>query len=157
MSSLATKIHNTKQLDCIYNSYWLNQWLQLLLVQGKKETAENYTIKCLKYFKLQFGIYPYFVFNNFFFKYNCGVEVRSYRKSNVFYDVPFPVKILRQYKQNIHWVLMAIRSQRKISFKNTLLSEIIQFLRGKTNLLTKHQMDLLQTLVKSRVYQQYRW
>jgi hypothetical protein len=64
--------------------------------------AEIYTIKLLKYFKLQFGIHPHFLFNDFILKHNIGVEVRSYRKSNVFYDVPFPVDIKRQYKQNIH-------------------------------------------------------
>lgn len=157
MSSKFTTISNMIQPNYIYNSYWLNQWIQLLLVQGKKETVEQYTVKCLKYFKLQFGIYPYFMFNNFFSNYNIGVEVRSYRKSNIFYDVPFPVNIIRQYKQNIHWLLLTIRYQRKISFQNILLYEIIQFLREKTNLLMKHQIDSLQTLIKSRVYQQYRW
>jgi hypothetical protein len=71
--------------------------------------------------------------------------------------VPFPVDIKRQYKQNIHWVLITVRQQRNVSFKNSLIHEITQFLGEKINLLTKHQLELLQNLIKSRVYQQYRW
>jgi ribosomal protein S7 len=66
------------------------------------------------------------------------------------------MKLSRQYKQGIHWVLILIRQQRNVSFKNTFLHEIIQFLKKKTNLLKKHNIEQLQILVKSRVYQQYR-
>ena len=151
------KTNNNLQSSLTYNSYWFNKWIQLLLIQGKKETAERYTTKLLKYFKLQFGLYPYFLFSNLLIQHNIGVEVRSYRKSNVFYDVPFPINILRQYRQNIHWLLLTIRHKRKTSFKNTLLNEVILFLQEKTNLLMKHRFELLQVLIKSRVYQQYRW
>jgi len=141
----------------IYYSSWITIWLKLLLIKGKKETAEKYTTKLFKYIKIHYGLYPYFIFNNFILKNKNGVEVRSYRKSNVFYEVPFPMKLSRQYKQGIHWVLILIRQQRNVSFKNTFLHEIIQFLKKKTNLLKKHNIEQLQILVKSRVYQQYRW
>lgn len=141
----------------IYYSSWITIWLKLLLIKGRKETAEKYTTKLFKYIKIQYGLYPYFIFNNFILKNKNGVEVRSYRKSNVFYEVPFPMKLSRQYKQGIHWVLILIRQQRNVSFKNTFLHEIIQFLKEKTNLLKKHNIEQLQILVKSRVYQQYRW
>jgi ribosomal protein S7 len=86
----------------LYCSFWIEKLLKLLQIKGKKETAEVFICGLLKYFKLQFGIYPYFIFNDFILKNKIAVEIRSYRKSNIFYDVPFPVEISRQYKKNLH-------------------------------------------------------
>jgi ribosomal protein S7 len=141
----------------LYYSQWIDKWLILLLIKGKKETAERFVIQLLKYLKLQFGMYPYFILNDFILKNKTVVEVRAYRKSNIFFNVPFPTELNRQYRQNLRWLLISIRHQRKTSFKNTLLNEIIQFFKKKTSLLKKHNFEHVQVLIKSRVYQQYRW
>jgi ribosomal protein S7 len=154
---METKLNSFTIFNYLYYSYWITKWVKVLLTAGKKETAENYTIKLFKYLKMQYGLYPYFIFNDFILKNKIGATIHSYRKSNVFYEVPFPIKISRQYNQSIHWILMTVRSQRKVSFKTILLSENIQFLKEKPNLLKKHNSEQLQTLVKSRIYQQYRW
>lgn len=151
------KLNNFTLLNYLYYSYWITKWLKLLLITGKKETAENYTTKLFKYIKLQYGLYPYFLFNEFLLKNKVGVIIKQYRKSNIYHEVPFPMNIGRQYKQSMHWILITVRTQRKISFQTTLLSEIIQFLKEKTSLLQKKNSDQLQILVKSRLYQQYRW
>lgn len=150
-------LHNYTIIAYLYYSYWIDKWLRLLLISGKKETASIYTIRLLKYIKIQYGIYPYFWFTDFLIKNKCGVIIKQFRKSNIFHEVPFPMTLDRQYKQSIHWLLITIRAQRKISFKNTLLSEIIQFLKEKNSVLQKQNTDHFQNLVKSRLYQQYRW
>jgi ribosomal protein S7 len=151
------KLNNFTLLNYLYYSYWITKWLKLLLITGKKETAENYTNKLFKYIKIQYGLYPYFLFNDFLVKNKLGVIIKQYRKSNIFYEVPFPMDIERQYKQSMRWILITVRTQRKVSFQSTLLSEITDFLKEKTSLLQKRNSEQLQILVKSRLYQQYRW
>lgn len=143
--------------DYIYGSTWLAKGQQFLLKHGKKESAELHLYRILKKLKLEYGIQPQYFFIDYLQHHQIVIELRSYRKSSVFYDVPFPVALKRQYLLGFRLIANTLYKKAVDTYNAHLYNEFNKFFDTKISILKKYIEDLLNSASKSRPHQQYRW
>lgn len=150
-------MHSYFNIDPRYFSYFIDKSQSILVKNGKKETSEIFLSKIFRKLKLEYGVSPFYFFQEYLIKNKIIVELRSYRKSSVFYDVPFPIEAKRQYFLGFRTVVNILAKKKNDNFRSYIYHEFINFFDIKLSLLQKYNEDLLTSATKSRSYQQYRW
>src|SRR5881392_1579155 len=110
MASKRTASASTLKLDPVYNSVLASKFINCLMWQGKKATAQRIFYGALDQIKKRMpDVDPIDVFTQAVEHVKPTVEVRSRRVGGATYQVPMQVNRVRQQSLAIRWIIHAAR------------------------------------------------
>ena len=114
--------------DPIYGSILVTRLINRVMKSGKKNIARKQVYNAFKLIKEKTKLEPTVVFNKAIDNLRPRVEVRSRRVGGAAYQVPMPVKGLRQDSLAIRWLIFSARARSNKEyhvFSEKLAAEII--------------------------------
>ncbi|MBT3418787.1 MAG: 30S ribosomal protein S7 [Candidatus Magasanikbacteria bacterium] len=116
--------------DPIYNSQLLAKFINFLMLDGKKSTAQRIVYNALTIVKEKTGEEALATFEKAIDIVRPQVEVRSRRVGGANYQVPMPVQSRRQLALTFRWLIAASKTRKGKSMAQKLSDEIIDILEG---------------------------
>jgi len=143
--------------DLKYNSVLVTKFINNVMEQGKKMTAEKivYTsmVKAAKELKKE----PLESIEKALDNIKPSLEVRPRRVGGVTYQVPLPVPESRQLSVAIKWIIEGARQRRKKEkFEDVLALEIIDAYKG-TGFAMKKKEEMHKTAEANKAFTQFQW
>lgn len=112
--------------DRIHNSKKVSQFINYIMWDGKKSTAEAIVYGAFDIIKEREGVdNPMVIFEDALKNAGPEMEVKSRRVGGANYQVPIPVKVERQVSLAMRWILDAARSSKGKPMKERLADELI--------------------------------
>jgi small subunit ribosomal protein S7 len=111
--------------DARYNSLVVAKFINCLMLDGKKSTAERVFYDALEQIANKLKVDPLHVFEEAIENSRPLVEVRSKRVGGANYQVPVEVKPKRQQTLAIRWILEAVRGRKGRPTAEKLSQELI--------------------------------
>src|SRR3954471_16014037 len=113
MARKRTASEATLKADPRYNSKLASKFINCLMWQGKKSTAQRIFYGAMDQIKKRMGeaTNPIDVFHQAVENVKPSVEVRSKRVGGATYQVPMQVNRIRQQSLSIRWIIGAARSK----------------------------------------------
>ena len=126
MARKRTASADTLKPDARYNSKLASKFINCLMWQGKKATAQRIFYNALDQIKKRMpDADPIEVFTQAVEHVKPTVEVRSKRVGGATYQVPMQVNKTRQQTLSIRWILMAAREKKGRPMAIKLADELI--------------------------------
>ncbi len=120
-----TASSETLQPDARYNSVLVSKFVNCLMWDGKKSTAEGVFYRAMDHIEQKLSREPLEVFKQALENIKPLIEVRSKRVGGATYQVPIEVTPKRQQSLAIRWILEAARSKKGRPMHLRLASELI--------------------------------
>ena len=115
----------TLQADSRFNSVLVSKFINCLMWDGKKSTAESVFYRAMDQIETKLSKDPLEVFKQSIENIKPLIEVRSKRVGGATYQVPIEVTPKRQLSLAIRWILEAARSKKGRPMHLRLASELI--------------------------------
>jgi len=151
--------------DIIYNSLLLSKFINYVMVQGKKNLAENIVYKALDIIKEKTKLDSLVVFEKALEHIKPVVEVKSRRVGGATYQVPVEVKPKRAITLAMRWLVEFSRKRNEKGMILKLAYEIIEAADdnnyignsvGKGGSVKKRE-DTHRMAEANRAFAHYRW
>ena len=117
--------------DPIYNSQLLTKFVNVVMRDGKKTTAERILYDALDTIRERTEDDPMKVFKKAIEGVKPAVEVKSRRVGGSTYQVPVEVRPSRRVSLGIKWLINYTRSRHEKSMKEKLAAELIAAAKGE--------------------------
>jgi small subunit ribosomal protein S7 len=129
---------NHLQEDRVYNSKVVSQFINYIMLDGKKNTAERIVYGALDILKEKEGITDALAaFNEALKQAGPEMEIKSRRVGGANYQVPMPVKVERQLSLAMRWIIDSARSGKGSSMESRLANELFLASQGEGTAVTK--------------------
>lgn len=125
--------------DGRYQSLLVSKFINCLMLDGKKSTAEQIFYGALEQIAEKLKIDPLKVFDTALMNAKPMVEVRSKRVGGANYQVPVQVKNKRQQTLAIRWILEAVRTRKGRPTAEKLCQELIDCYNKTGATITKRE------------------
>jgi small subunit ribosomal protein S7 len=142
--------------DPKYADKIVSRFINCLMVDGKKSTAQKVFYDALEIVATKTGMDAYTVFNEALENVKPQVEVKSRRVGGVTYQVPIEVRPERRMALGIRWLVKYARSRNEKSMKNKLAFEIIEAQKGTGSSIKKKE-DIRKMADANKAFSHYRW
>ncbi len=116
---------HTPKPDHNHGSVKIAQFINYLMQDGKKTTAQKIFDEALDEIKKQTKEDPLVIFDNALQNVGPAMEVRSRRVGGANYQVPYEVRPERKRALAFRWILEAARSRKGASMGKRLADEIV--------------------------------
>jgi len=124
--------------DRVYNSKKISQFINYIMLDGKKNTAEKIVYGALEIIKDREGVKePLAIFEEALRQAGPELEVKSRRVGGANYQVPVPVKVERQLSLAMRWIIDSARSGKGSAMEERLAAELILASKGEGTAVTK--------------------
>ncbi len=121
------KNRNIVKADRVYNSEKLSRFINYIMQDGKRITAEKVVYQTLENIKEKTGNpNPLEVFDMALKNASPSMEVRSRRVGGANYQVPREVRAERRLQLAMRWIIEAARSKSGIKMDKALSEELLQ-------------------------------
>ena len=142
--------------DSKYNSTVLAKFINFIMLDGKKATAEKIIYSALEEIKNKTKGDPIKIFNDAISNIRPNLEVRSRRVGGATYQVPVEVKTKRGQTLALRWLLDATRKRKNKTMSEKLLNEIIDASQNKGSAIKKRE-DTHKMAESNKAFAHYRW
>ena len=130
----------TLKPDAVYGSKLVSKFINCLMWQGKKATAQRIFYGAMAQIKKRVPeANPVDIFTAAVENVKPPIEVRSKRVGGATYQVPMPVNKTRQQSLSIRWILAAVRGKKGRPMYLKLADEIIAAQRREGEAMTKRE------------------
>ena len=122
------KVTNRNQVtpDKVYNSEKLSRFINYVMLDGKRITAQRVVYKTLEVIKEKTGNpNPLEVFDMALKNASPVMEVRSRRVGGANYQVPREVRAERRLQLAMRWIITAARDKKGVSMDKALSEELL--------------------------------
>ena len=142
--------------DPVYGSVLVQQFINKIMLDGKKSTAETIVYDALSYIEERTGTSPAQVLNNALDNIRPRIEVKSRRVGGATYQVPIEVNPRRANTLALRWMVGFARSRREKTMGRRLAGEILD---AKDNIgsSVKRKEDTHRMAEANRAFAHYRW
>ena len=123
--------------DRVYNSKKVSQFINYIMLDGKKITAEKIVYGAMDIIKEKEGGEPLKIFEEALRQAGPELEVKSRRVGGANYQVPVPVKVERQLSLAMRWIIDSARSGKGSAMQERLATELILASKGEGTAVTK--------------------
>lgn len=123
--------------DRVYNSKKVSQFINYIMLDGKKITAEKIVYGAMDIIKEKEGGEPLKIFEEALRQAGPELEVKSRRVGGANYQVPVPVKVERQLSLAMRWIIDSARSGKGSAMQERLAAELILASKGEGTAVTK--------------------
>ena len=142
--------------DSKYGSLILSKFINFLMYDGKKTTAEKIIYSALDRIKEKTKEDPIKVFNDAVNNIRPNLEVRSRRVGRATYQVPVEVKMKRSQTLALRWLLEATRKRKNKSMSDKLINELMDAYQKKGSAIKKRE-DTHRMAESNKAFAHFRW
>jgi small subunit ribosomal protein S7 len=142
--------------DPIYNSKVVAKLINIVMIDGKKGTAQTIVYDAFEQIKEKTSKDPLEVFNTCMENIKPQLEVKSRRVGGANYQVPIEVTPARAQALALKWLVKYSRERNGRSMADNLASEIIDA-SNETGATIKKREDTHRMAEANKAYAHYRW
>ena len=142
--------------DAKYGSLMLAKFINFLMYDGKKTTAEKIIYSALDQIKEKTKEDPIKVFNEAINNIRPNLEVRSRRVGGATYQVPVEVKTKRSQTLALRWLLDSARKRKNKTMSEKLINELIDAFQKKGSAIKKRE-DTHRMAESNKAFAHFRW
>ena len=145
------------QMDPIFNSVWLNKFINKFIKHGRKHIAEQTVLKSFKEIKYKIQKKPILLLISLLLKTRPIISFVSKRKGKQVIDIPIPIAAKKQLLISLKWIVLAIKINKSISLKKKITNEFVKFGLNTGLSLKTRKSSFLKRIFESRLNSRYRW
>ena len=142
--------------DARHGSLILSKFINFIMLDGKKTTAEKIVYDALDLIKEKTKEDPIKIFNNAISNVRPNLEVRSRRVGGATYQVPVEVKTKRAQTLALRWLLEASQKRKNKTMSDRLFSELMDASQKKGSAIKKRE-DTHRMAESDKAFAHYRW
>lgn len=142
--------------DPVYNSVLVSQFINRIMMDGKKSKAEGIVHGALNIIGQREGVDPVQVLQKCVENVRPVLEVRSRRVGGATYQVPVEVKTRRSRTLAIRWIISYSRMRREKTMAQRLAGELLDA-ANRTGASIKKKEDLHRMAEANKAFAHYRW
>ena len=142
--------------DPKYGSLILSRFINFVMYDGKKTTAEKIIYTALEQIKNKSKEDPIKIFDEAIANIRPNLEVRSRRVGGATYQVPQEVKSKRSQTLALRWLLEATRKRKNKSMSDKLFNELMDASQKKGSAIKKRE-DTHKMAESNKAFAHYRW
>ena len=142
--------------DAKYGSLVLARFINFVMYEGKKSTAEKIIYSALERIKSKTKEDPIKVFDDAINNIRPNLEVRSRRVGGATYQVPVEVKMKRSQTLALRWLLTAARKRKNKTMSDKLLNELMDAAQKKGAAIKKRE-DTHKMAESNKAFAHFRW
>jgi small subunit ribosomal protein S7 len=142
--------------DPVYNSTLLAKFINNLMVDGKKATAEGILYGAFDIIQKKTGEDPLKVFRKSLDNIKPQLEVKSRRVGGATYQVPIEVSPKRQSSLSIRWMISYSQKRGERTMRERLAAEIMDAANSRGNAVKKRE-DTHKMAEANKAFAHYRW
>lgn len=146
-------------LDPIYNSRLVTRFINKIMTDGRKATAQKVVYQALEIIKEQTKQDPVTVFEKAIQNVSPKMEVRPRRVGGASYQVPVEVRGDRKEALAIRWILAGAQSKSNKEFKSFAKKLAAELLDAANNagVAIKKRDDTQKVAAANRAFSHFRW
>ena len=142
--------------DPKYESLVLSKFINFIMYDGKKTTAEKIIYSALNQIKNKTKEDPIKIFNDAIHNIRPNLEVRSRRVGGATYQVPVEVKTKRSQTLALRWLRDATRKRKNKIMSDRLFNELMDAYQKKGAAIKKRE-DTHRMAESNKAFAHYRW
>ncbi len=142
--------------DARYDSQTVSKFVNVLMYQGKKSTAERIFYGAMDLVESRSGQPGVNVFKQALTNLKPDVEVKSRRVGGATYQVPVEVRPERRTALAMRWLISYSRDRNEKSMAEKLAAEVIAASKGEGNAVKKKE-DTHRMAEANKAFAHYRW
>ncbi len=142
--------------DAKYESLTLAKFINFLMYDGKKTTAERIIYSALERIKEKTKQDSIKVFNDAINNVRPNLEVRSRRVGGATYQVPVEVKTKRSQTLAMRWILDSARKRKNKTMSDKLFNELMDASQNKGSAIKKRE-DSHKMAESNKAFAHFRW
>ncbi|HEY0995482.1 MAG TPA: 30S ribosomal protein S7 [Gemmatimonadaceae bacterium] len=156
MSRRKTAVKRPVLADARYDSQTVSKFINVLMFQGKKSTAERIFYAAMDLVEARTSQPGVNVFKQALANLKPAVEVKSRRVGGATYQVPVEVRPDRRTALAMRWLISYSRDRNEKSMAEKLAAEVILASRGEGNAVKKKE-DTHRMADANKAFAHYRW
>jgi small subunit ribosomal protein S7 len=142
--------------DPIYGSLVLAKFINFVMNDGKKSSAERIIYTTFDMIKNKTKEDPIKIFNDAINNIRPNLEVRSRRVGGATYQVPVEVKTKRSQTLALRWLLEASRKRKNKKMSDKLFNELMDASQRKGSAIKKRE-DTHRMAESNKAFAHFRW
>tara|TARA_Y100000588_G_scaffold255057_2_gene269576 strand:- start:473 stop:943 length:471 start_codon:yes stop_codon:yes gene_type:complete len=142
--------------DAKFSDLVLAKFINCLMIQGKRSTAEKIVYSALETLSDRSGGDPLKTFHDALDNVKPSVEVRSRRVGGATYQVPVEVRNDRRQALAIRWIIETARSRSENTMTDRLSNELLDAANNRGNAVKKRE-DTHRMADANKAFSHYRW
>jgi small subunit ribosomal protein S7 len=156
MSRRKTAIKRTVLPDARFDSQTVSKFINVLMIQGKKSTAEGIFYSAMDIVEAKTSQPGVTVFKQALNNLKPVVEVKSRRVGGATYQVPVEVRQDRRTALAMRWLISYSRDRNEKSMHEKLATEVLAASKGEGNAIKKKE-DTHRMAEANKAFAHYRW
>jgi len=142
--------------DPVYGSKVLTKFINAVMLDGKKSTAQKVMYGALDRIEEKTGEKGIEIFNQAMDNVKPVMEVKSRRVGGATYQVPIEVRPVRQQSLGIRWIVDAARKRNERTMMERLSNELMEAATDKGSAFKKKE-DTYRMAEANKAFAHYRW
>jgi small subunit ribosomal protein S7 len=142
--------------DARYDSQTVSKFINVLMYEGKKSTAERIFYQAMDLVETRTSQPGVNVFKQALSNLKPVVEVKSRRVGGATYQVPVEVRPDRRTALGMRWLISYSRDRNEKSMAEKLAAEVIAASKGEGNAIKKKE-DTHRMAEANKAFAHYRW
>ncbi len=142
--------------DARYDSQTVSKFINVLMYQGKKSTAERIFSSAMDLVETRTSQPGVTIFKQALTNLKPAVEVKSRRVGGATYQVPVEVRPDRRTALAMRWLISFSRDRNEKSMAEKLAAEVIAASKGEGNAVKKKE-DTHRMAEANKAFAHYRW
>ncbi|MBA3339234.1 MAG: 30S ribosomal protein S7 [Geodermatophilaceae bacterium] len=156
MSRRKSAVKRTILPDARYDSQTVSKFINVLMYQGKKSTAERIFYAAMDLVETRTSQPGVNIFKQALTNLKPVVEVKSRRVGGATYQVPVEVRPERRTALAMRWLISYSRDRNEKSMAEKLAAEVIAASKGEGNAIKKKE-DTHRMADANKAFAHYRW
>ena len=156
MSRRKSAVKRTILPDARYDSQTVSKFINVLMYQGKKSTAERIFYSAMDLVENRTSQPGVNIFKQALTNLKPVVEVKSRRVGGATYQVPVEVRPERRTALAMRWLISYSRDRNEKSMAEKLAAEVISASKGEGNAVKKKE-DTHRMAEANKAFAHYRW
>ncbi|MCY3741122.1 MAG: 30S ribosomal protein S7 [Candidatus Poribacteria bacterium] len=142
--------------DSIYNSKLVSKFINSLMLDGKKSTAQSILYESFKIIEERTNEEGFAVFRQAINNVKPVLEIRPRRVGSQTYQVPVDVKAERKQRLAFSWIIQSARARGERRMAERLAGEILEASQNEGGAIRRKQ-DQHRMAEANRAFAHYRW
>ncbi|MCH9650287.1 MAG: 30S ribosomal protein S7 [Deltaproteobacteria bacterium] len=142
--------------DPVYSSQLVAKFINVLMVDGKKSTAQRILYDALRTIQERTEDDPMKVFKRAVENVKPAVEVKSRRVGGSTYQVPIEVRVGRKLALSMRWLIQAAKSRGEKTMNLRLANELMEASQSRGAAVKKKE-DTHRMAEANKAFSHYRW
>ena len=142
--------------DPIFGSTLISKFVNCMMLQGRKSTAEGVFYGCLEVVKDRAKEDPVKIFKKAMDNVKPVLEVKSRRVGGATYQVPIEVSQERRTSLAIRWIIINARNRGEKTMRERLAAEILDAANNRGGAIKKKE-DTHRMAEANKAFAHYRW